>query len=303
MINKHTKVSVCVLTYNHEKYIQQCLQSIVEQVTDFDFEVIVGDDCSSDGAQKIILDYANKYPKIIKPILRMKNVGALSNFFEIHNQAVGDYVAMIDGDDFMLPGKLQQQKQVLDGNPLISVCGHISSVFHDQLPSSLHFPVQKIAEQFSLRDFILYGMPCASSTLMYRKSSRSIKLHSQPLLDWYFLADFLNQGDLFILNSTLGVYRINHSSETSRMGEEGMRYRLLQMYELLYNDRPEYKAELFAVILLDLVSDIKNGRKISQLHQRLIKSTLTIFAIPIFYKAYKMRKLQIRNGISMQRTY
>ena len=97
------KVSVCMVTYNQEKYIRQCLQSIIDQKTNFDFEVLVSDDCSTDSTRKIILEFASNYPKIVKPRFRERNVGALENFVLIHNAARSEYVAHCDGDDLFLP--------------------------------------------------------------------------------------------------------------------------------------------------------------------------------------------------------
>ena len=74
---KKPKVSVCVVTYNQEKYIRQCLQSIVDQETDFDFEVIVSDDCSMDGTCAIVQEFVEKYPGMVKPIFHDRNMGAL----------------------------------------------------------------------------------------------------------------------------------------------------------------------------------------------------------------------------------
>ena len=72
---KKTKVSVCVVTYNQEKYIRKCLQSIIDQKADFDFEIIIADDCSTDNTPTIIQEFYAKYPEIVKPIFREKNIG------------------------------------------------------------------------------------------------------------------------------------------------------------------------------------------------------------------------------------
>ena len=77
---KTPKVSVCVVTYNQEKYIRQCLQSIVDQETNFNFEILVSDDCSTDATRTIVLEFASKYPEIVKPMFRDRNVGAVKNF-------------------------------------------------------------------------------------------------------------------------------------------------------------------------------------------------------------------------------
>ncbi|MEN8219713.1 MAG: glycosyltransferase [Pseudomonadota bacterium] len=126
MNNKPVKVSVTVVTYNQVNYIGECLESIVTQQTNFPFEVIVGDDCSTDGAVEIIKQYVAKYPELIKAIFHEKNTLTIdkSNFRDVVEAARGEYIAHIDGDDLMLPGKLQKQVDFLDNHPECCVCHH-----------------------------------------------------------------------------------------------------------------------------------------------------------------------------------
>ncbi|RJG05831.1 glycosyltransferase [Noviherbaspirillum cavernae] len=119
-IQKKPKVSVCVVTYNHEKYIEQCLQSIVDQEVDFEFEVIVGEDCSTDDTRGILRQFAERYPSVIKPIYNETNLGACKNYIAIQVAATGTYVAHCDGDDFWYPGKLAYQVEFLDNHPEIA---------------------------------------------------------------------------------------------------------------------------------------------------------------------------------------
>ncbi len=74
-MNKVPKVSIVSICYNQEKYIRQALDSFVMQHADFDYEIVIADDCSTDKTPEIIKEYANKYPDIFKPILRKKNIG------------------------------------------------------------------------------------------------------------------------------------------------------------------------------------------------------------------------------------
>ena len=87
--NKDPYLSVVVITYNHEKYIKKCLDSILEQNIDFPIEIIISDDCSTDNTQRIIKNYHKRYPEIIKPILRSVNVGASKNQYDCFTSAVG----------------------------------------------------------------------------------------------------------------------------------------------------------------------------------------------------------------------
>lgn len=114
---KKPKVSVCVVTYNHEEYIRQCLQSIIDQETNFDFEIIVGDDCSTDGTRAIVKDFFDKYPEIIKPLFHQVNLGPTRNYFAVHGKASGEYIAHCDGDDYWLPNKLNFQVGLLRDRP------------------------------------------------------------------------------------------------------------------------------------------------------------------------------------------
>ena len=125
------KASVCVITYNQEAYIRECLQSIVDQMTDFDFEVIVGDDCSCDGTREAVIEFAERYPGKIVPLLYPHKVGGTQNFISVHNRAAGKYVAHIDGDDIALPGKLQAQVNYLEAHPDCSVVWHRVLLFND----------------------------------------------------------------------------------------------------------------------------------------------------------------------------
>lgn len=125
------KVSVCVVTYNQEKYIAECLQSLVDQVTDFPFEIIVGEDCSTDRTREIVLELQKRYPDIIKPLLHVENVGPVENILATYKQAKGKYIAHMDGDDLALPGKLQKQFDILQNNSGCTICSHDVSLIRD----------------------------------------------------------------------------------------------------------------------------------------------------------------------------
>ena len=103
------KLSVFVVTYNQERYIRQCLESIVTQKVDFEYEVIIGDDCSTDGTGAICDEFAAKYPQILV-YHHPKNLGLLGNWEFVMNKCKGEYIALIEGDDYWIDeNKLQRQ--------------------------------------------------------------------------------------------------------------------------------------------------------------------------------------------------
>ena len=125
------KVSVLCITYNHEKYIEATLDGFCRQVTDFDVEFIVADDCSTDGTQAIIKRYAARDRRIV-PILHRKNLGVAGNFESAAARAKGTFVALCEGDDYWTdPTKLQQQVEQMEGDPDLSIVFHPVEVFND----------------------------------------------------------------------------------------------------------------------------------------------------------------------------
>lgn len=203
-------LSVCIVTYNQVKFIEQCLKSIIEQDCDFNFEIIIGDDFSSDGTSEIITNYASKYPNIIKAYIHIKNIGAVNNYMFVHAKAIGRYVAHIDGDDYALPGKLKSQVVFLDNN---SKC---SMVFHRCLSLHIDGSITKLSKDYSITnvcDFaeFTYRFPSASchSSKMYRKSASYNPKNLWPrLLDKHFHFEHGLSGLVGFLNEDLGVYRV-----------------------------------------------------------------------------------------------
>lgn len=112
-------VSVWMVAYNQEKYVGQALDSILTQKVNFPYEIIIGEDCSTDATRSIIEKYAADYPDIVKPVLHKQNVGAIRNAYEFcYPRLKGKYIACLEGDDFWTdPLKLQKQVDFLEHNP------------------------------------------------------------------------------------------------------------------------------------------------------------------------------------------
>ena len=118
------KLSVFVVTYNQEQYIRQCLDSIVMQKVNFDYEVIIGDDCSTDGTGAVCDEFVQKYstPYTFTPKIQVyhhpHNLGLLKNWEFVMNKCQGEYIALIEGDDYWIDDhKLQRQVDWLDAHP------------------------------------------------------------------------------------------------------------------------------------------------------------------------------------------
>lgn len=128
------KVSVLCTAYNHEKYIEECLQSLVNQSTSFDYEVIIHDDASTDCTKRIIENYAKQYPSLLKPIYEDVNQYSLgkSSLDICFAKSEGEYIAICEGDDFWTDKmKLQLQVEQLERNPSINLCFHRGFVLNN----------------------------------------------------------------------------------------------------------------------------------------------------------------------------
>lgn len=213
------KVSVCVITYNQVDYIRQCLDSLVTQETDFEFEIVVGDDFSTDGTREIVEEYVGMYPHLVRANLQPTNTGGARNYLEVHAAARGMYVAHMDGDDYALPGKLKAQVEALDSDPGCTAVWHPTDLFDDQgvfgsgLSADLSvFPGGRV--QF--HDAIQLGYVGVHSSLMYRRSARPEVPFDRRLLDLHLTWELLSRGHGLVLDRVLGRYRVGAPNSLSK---------------------------------------------------------------------------------------
>ena len=126
------KVSVLMLTYNHERFIAQAVESVLAQETSFPIEIVVGEDCSTDRTREILLKLQQSHPGTIRLLFREKNLGPQKNYASTFAACTGQYIAMLEGDDYWTnPKKLQKQVDALDAHPEWSVCFHITRRVYD----------------------------------------------------------------------------------------------------------------------------------------------------------------------------
>lgn len=150
-------VTIQCITYNHEKYIRQCLEGFVMQKTNFRFEAIVHDDASTDGTADIIREYAKQYPDIIKPIFETENQyskhdGTIGKI--IRQNTFGKYVAMCEGDDYWIdPLKLQKQVDFLECHPECVYSCHRYYVYNEYTKEKYLMPNKYFDNQTASSEF------------------------------------------------------------------------------------------------------------------------------------------------------
>lgn len=112
-----------MVSYNHEQYIAQAIESVIVQQTQYSFEIVISDDCSTDNTKNIIHEYTIKYPNLIKAHYQECNIGMGKNWLYVISECKGDYIALLEGDDYWLGStKLQKQVNFLEQNKEFSIC-------------------------------------------------------------------------------------------------------------------------------------------------------------------------------------
>lgn len=252
------KATVVVSCYNQENYINECLDSILEQKTDFDFDVIIADDCSTDKTPQLVQNYKEKYADKITILPRPHNLGPAKNYVDAHQHAKGDIVFHIDGDDVMLPGKLQKQFALFRDNPEINVIFHRAQYFSDDerykantgSPLNIHNSVL----YFNADDLAQWGTVAVHSSYAYRRSSRQFVRGAIDFMEWFFAMDsLLPKGKGAYIDEVLLKYRCNLNGSTYLSTKKGR----LKAYKIYLNDLfyyfqkyPQLKQNLYSNALI-----------------------------------------------------
>ena len=217
---KNIIVTICCMTYNHEKYIEKTLQGFVSQKTDFKYEVIIHDDASTDGTAEIIKKYVEQYPNLFVPIYQTenqhsKNVKIMRTF--VVPKAKGKYIALCEGDDFWDDEfKLQKQVDILEQNPDIHMCVHKTrEVQENGMETGETFPNQKMTEgRKRFEDFFGLGYAFHTSSFMFRGEQWREYFKNRPdycracdVGDEAYLLYFAQLGGLYYIDSIMSNYR------------------------------------------------------------------------------------------------
>lgn len=225
MENKNITASVCMITYNHENFIREAIEGVLMQKTDFPIELIIGEDCSTDGTRKIVMEYASKYPDIIRPLLPEKNLGMSKNFLETMQAAKGKYIALCEGDDYWTdPYKLQKQVDILENNTNIiavvtnsSVCDFSGNLIQNE---KVVISTGNKDGEYTLHDFFSLNVQYPTLTVVFRNIQMDFIIKEMTELANPFLGDWIlwvllhSLGNFYFKNDVTSAYRINPNSIT-----------------------------------------------------------------------------------------
>jgi len=211
-------VSVWLITYNHELYIAEAIESVLRQQTSFAVEIIIGEDCSTDGTRAIVQAYKARYPDRITLFLAEQNMGMVPILRPTHALCRGKYVAMLDGDDYWTdPLKLQKQVDQLERNPSTRFNAHKVSILHTSSLEIREAPEPRWSGQpgeLRLEDFIRHGISVHTLSVVFRNDFGTLPewYYELPYPDAALLFMLLRQGGTaYYLTDNMGVYRVHRT--------------------------------------------------------------------------------------------
>ena len=239
-MNEKVKVSVCMITYGHEKYIREAIEGVLMQECDFEIELILANDCSPDRTDSIIQDILANHPKgsWIKYFNHEKNIGMMPNFIFCMKQCSGTYVAMCEGDDYWVTtDKLEKQVDVLERNKDIGLIYTNVKHYIQKKGQFIDIPARFAAEQSEVIPMMLKSKFIEFATTVFRKSILDKvltiiekELENKVIGDTRILLETVYNSSLYFLNETTTVYRIIDGSASHPIDLEKYVFALLDSY-------------------------------------------------------------------------
>jgi glycosyltransferase involved in cell wall biosynthesis len=206
-------LSICLITYNHQKYIRDAIEGVLAQKANFSWKLIIADDCSTDGTRGILVEYKKQYPELIDLILQEKNVGPAKNWMGLISYPKSKYIAYFEGDDYWTdPLKIQKQVDLLESNQDVSMCFHNALIKYDDDPTRDRLFCQnfKNLQLFTIKDVIATNWFCPSASILFRNDKFpefpewTPSIYNGDLLMHLLLS---SNGNIVYLDETMCVYR------------------------------------------------------------------------------------------------
>lgn len=234
------KVSVMTFVYNLGSIAIETLESVMQQ--DYEnLELVVADDCSTDGTRELLIEYAARHPEKIKLILNEKNLGITGNSNVAFFGCTGDLIAVLGGDDICLPGKFSAQVQAFK-DPEVVLCYHPVELFDSDTNQTIYITNQTPSEDTPdvLEIIRRAGIPGASSVIVRRDACPSYGFDSRipHASDWKHQIDVALRGKVVKVNQVLGRYRKRSNGASMRTFE--LLEESLSVLDLTLAENPDF---------------------------------------------------------------
>ena len=266
-------LSVCMITYGHEKYILQAIESVLAQNTEFDFELVIGEDCSPDGTRAIVQQYADQNPGVVRPLMHESNLGPKGNWIATLEACRGKYIAALEGDDYWTDSnKLSRQVAFLEANPEYILCGHDVDEVDDrgepiEGPRRIP-PIRKDGGRLEIVESNF--VPTCSAVFRRRLPEvwpqwyRDIPVGDYPLWVW-----LTAHGRIRCFSETMGAYRIHPEGIWSKTAFRKMKNVSICMFAHLDKDLDRKFHGVFASHIVreyrELIDDCRASRDFAKM--------------------------------------
>jgi glycosyltransferase involved in cell wall biosynthesis len=223
-------VSIKMITFNHAPYIRRAIKGVLQQKVRFPIELVIGEDCSTDGTQEIVFEYQNKYPDLIRCVSSGNNVGAVKNSVRTMQACRGKFVAFCEGDDYWHhPDKLQQQVDYLESHPECGLVYTSYDVYHvdkkETIPDFINYNKWKVPDKPTVCDFVEnkegLGLAILTCTVMVRRAVYAKLVAADPFLyennpfmrgDTQLWAEILTISDAHYIPESMATHIITGTS-------------------------------------------------------------------------------------------
>lgn len=216
-----TTVNVCMVTFNHKRYISRAIESVLSQERNFSLRLHVSDDCSTDGTSEIVQHYGRAFPETVVATINQTNLGPHSNFSKTFESCQGEYVALLEGDDLWCDTtKLMRQVAIMQSRPELAITGHRVRLIDSNGKAMRVLPRGRHGDR-DIRDLYRENFLLTCS-VMYRRSlcpELPAWLFECPIGDWPLHIYVAQYGGVHILNEVLGEYRVHDSGIWSGLPE------------------------------------------------------------------------------------
>jgi len=212
------KLSVMMITYNHEQFIAQAIESVLTQRVNFDYEIVIGEDCSTDGTRAIVMDFHRRYPNRIVPLLRNQNLGVMQNLESTLMACRGQYLALLEGDDYWIcDEKLQKQIDFLDSKPDCAICCHHVDFLNET--GSAYFVPRFPGGSYTIEDLLKGNFIMTCSTVLRRDLVCELPgwLREMKLGDWPMFVIAARHGTIELMSEVMAVYRVHQGGTWSSL--------------------------------------------------------------------------------------
>jgi glycosyltransferase involved in cell wall biosynthesis len=230
------KLSVAMITYNQERFIGQAIESVLGQKVSFDYEIVIGEDCSTDGTRGVILDFQRRYPERIVSILRERNVGAMRNFAETIAACRGQYLAFLEGDDYWTSvDKLQRQVDFLDAHPDRVLCCHRAKFLYETGSAEVDVHPHLAAGPYTIEDLLKMNFVMTCSTVLRRELIGPLPrwFFEVKMGDWPLFALVARYGKIELMDEIMATYRVHPGGTWSSLPRMTQLREVVRMLRLL----------------------------------------------------------------------